>query len=133
MSRWSLQMQKYGISGKRYKELCGFCEQYPEWKSELALITHLKAVQTTGMPSAGRTGDPTANTAMRTAGLSLKVELIEKTARDASPELWQYIIESVCYQRPYHFLVSKMGMPSSDKPFYTQRRYFFYLLDKRRQ
>ena len=132
MNKRPLQLQKYGISGKRYKELCGFCEQYPEWKSELALMTHLKAVQTTGMPSSGNIGDPTANLAMRRAGLESKVDVIERTAKEAAPQLWEYIIQSVCYGKPYHYLVAKMGMPSSDKPFYTQRRYFFYLLDRRR-
>lgn len=28
-------LKKYGISQKRYKELKGFCEQYPEFLQEL--------------------------------------------------------------------------------------------------
>ena len=35
MNKRQLNLEKYGISGKRYKELCGFCEQYPEWKNQL--------------------------------------------------------------------------------------------------
>ena len=128
MSRWNLKMSKYGISNKRYKELCGFCEQYPEWKAELALMTHLKAVRMTGMPHGTGTGDPTANMAIKREKLEGKVTLIEETAKEASPELWKWIIKSVCYGTPYRFL----DVPSSDKPFYTQRRYFFYLLDKRK-
>ena len=34
MNKRDLKLDKYGISPKRYKELCGFCEQYPEWKAK---------------------------------------------------------------------------------------------------
>ena len=40
MNKRNLVLDKYGISGKRYKELCGFCEQYPEWLSELKAHSH---------------------------------------------------------------------------------------------
>ena len=46
-----LSLSKYGISNKRYKELCGFCEQYPEWKDELRYKTStIKSVEITDIP-----------------------------------------------------------------------------------
>ena len=128
MRRWSLKLGKYGISGKRYKELCGFCEQYPEWKHELSSLPVLRAVQIDGMPHGSSVGDPTSALALRRHIIELKCMLIEETAKEASPELWQYIIQSVCYNKPYR----AMDIPSSQIPFFTQRRYFFFLLDKRK-
>ena len=45
MNKRKLKFDDLEISGKRYKELCGFCEQYPEWKSQLYEFMALKAVQ----------------------------------------------------------------------------------------
>ena len=51
MNKRQLNLEKYGISGKRYKELCGFCEQYPEWVNELKFNRDtVRSVEITDMP-----------------------------------------------------------------------------------
>lgn len=131
MNKRELKLEKYGISGKRYKELCGFCEQYPEWIDELKYKTNtLKTKQIDGMPaSEGGNSDQTGNLAVRRVGLQKNCDLIEKTAFQASPELYQYIIKSVCYEEPFWYLRDIMGIPCGRHMFYDCRRYFFFLLD----
>lgn len=132
MNKRKLKLDKYGISGKRFKELSGFCEQYPDWKKELAYITDaVKSPQTDVIGSFGReASDSTANLAIRRQQLSSKCELIEETARQASEELAEYIIKNVCFELPLRYLICVERMPCSERAFYDKRRYFFYLLDK---
>lgn len=134
MNKRNLKLEKYGISGKRYKELCGFCEQYPEWISELKYkYDTVKSIEITDMPIYHSNSDSTGNLAIRRAELQKKCELIEQTAIQASSELYQYIIKSVCYEVPVTYLISCEDMPVSKSAFYELRRYFFYLLDQNKK
>lgn len=134
MNKRELKLEKYGISNKRYKELCGFCEQYPEWIDELKYKKDtVKSFGATDVPiSSSGTSDQTAMLAVRRVELQKKCDLIMDTAKQASEDLYQYIIKSVCYEEPYWYLRDIMGMPCSQRTFYDYRRYFFYLLDKKK-
>lgn len=134
MNKRQLNLEKYGISGKRYKELCGFCEQYPEWVNELKYKHDtVKSVEITDMPICHSNSDSTGNLAIRRTELQKKCELIEQTAIQASADLHQYIIKSVCYEVPVTYLISCENMPLSKSAFYELRRYFFYLLDENKK
>lgn len=134
MNKRDLKLKEYGISGKRYKELCGFCEQYPEWIDELHYITDaLKSVQISDTPMGTGKSDSTANLAIRRAELQKKCELIEQTAIETDAELYQYIIKSVCFEKPFWYLRDIMRIPCSERSFYDRRRYFYYLLDKNKE
>lgn len=135
MNKRNLKLEKYGISNKRYKELCGFCEQYPDWI--LWLKNHndtIKGREMDGMPHSktNSTSDETANLAIKRNSIQSKVDLIEKTAKEASPDLWEYIIKSVCYEQPFWYIRDVMAAPVGHNSFYAQRRYFFYLLDQKK-
>ena len=128
MNKRNLVLDNYGVSPKRYKELCGFCEQYPEWKAFLENKNNtLKSKVITDMPI---TFDQTCDLAIKRTELQGKCELIENTAKEASNDLWTYIIDSVCYEFPLSYLQTIRNMPCSRASFYDARRYFFYLLDK---
>lgn len=134
MNKRNLNLEKYGISGKRYKELCGFCEQYPEWINELKFKNDtVKSVEITDMPIYHSNSDATGNLAIRRTDLTEKCKLIEETARQASEDLAQYIIKAVCYEVPVTYLISCENMPCSKAAFYDTRRYFFYLLDQNKK
>lgn len=134
MNKRELNLEKYGISGKRYKELCGFCEQYPDWKNKLKFNTNtVKSVEITDMPITHGNTDATGNLAIDRVCLQQKCELIEKTARQASEELYKFIIKSVCYEVPVTYLQSCEDMHCSRASFYDARRYFFYLLDQNKK
>ena len=80
MNKRKLRLDKYGISNKRYKELCGFCEQYPEWLEELKSNTDtVKSSSVSNMPaSSSGSGDPTSALARRRVELRKRCELIER-------------------------------------------------------
>ena len=132
MNKRDLRLEKYGISNKRYKELCGFCEQYPEWKEALKNHAFLSGVQYSDMPHS-----PNVGTSKKTEEDAIKLviqmsncELIERVAKEADEEFWQYLIKAVCYEVPLTYLQTVEGMPLEKSVFYDRRRYFFYLLDK---
>ena len=129
-----MNLEKYGISGKRYKELCGFCEQYPEWKNELKFKNDtVKSMEITDMPICHNNSDATGKLATRRVELQEKCQLIEKTARQAGEDLYKYLIKAICYEVPVAYLISCEGMPCSKASFYDKRRYFFYLLDQNKR
>lgn len=135
MKKRALSLQKYGISAKRYKELCGFCEQYPEWKEELLeLEPSVKSQRIDGMPysKTNNISDETSDLAIKRAALLNKIELVEETAKEASQEMWEYIIKSACYEQPFWYLRDVAKIPMSQATFSDRRRYFFYLLSKKR-
>ena len=132
MNKRELKLTEYGISSKRYKELCGFCEQYPEWKIELENKDNtLKSKEISGI-AVSTTGksDPTADLAIKRSVLSKKCKIIEECARKADEDLAEYIIKSVCYEQPFWYIRDIMMVPCSRAAFYDKRRYFFYLLNK---
>lgn len=135
MNKRKLNLSKHGISGKRYKELCGFCEQYPEWIDKLKYKTDtVKSKEITDMPIPPfGNSDQTGNLATERVELQKKCELIDQTAIEASADLYQYIIKAVCYEVPVRYLQMVDGMPCSTASFYDARRYFFYLLDKNKK
>lgn len=134
MNKRNLNLEKYGISGKRYKELCGFCEQYPEWINELKFKNDtVRSVEITDMPICHNNSDATGNLAVKRAELESKCKLVEETAKQAGKDLSEYIIKSVCYEVPVTYLIACEEMPISKSAFYEMRRYFFYLLDQNKK
>lgn len=131
MSKRPLKLDGYGISSKRYKELCGFCEQYPDWKKEITSHPYISAVQygSEPKPSNHENSDTTAKHALKMLKYKRNVELIEKVAKQADNEFWEFLIKSVCYEVPINYLISVEGMGLCQASFYKRRRYFFYLLD----
>ena len=135
MKKRALSLQKYGISAKRYKELCGFCEQYPEWKEELEeLKPEIKSQCIDGMPysQTNAINDETCDLAIKRVNVSKKIKMIEDTAKEASPEMWEYIIKSACYEQPFWYLRDISKIPMSETSFLDRRRYVFYLLSQKR-
>ena len=132
MNKRNLRLEKYGISGKRYKELCGFCEQYPEWKKKIADYPYIQGLRHHDKSEIKPEGisDPTFNAAIKIERYESNCKLIEETAKKAAPKEWEYLIKSVCYEVPLTYLLSFEHMPLSQSAFYERRRYFFYLLDK---
>lgn len=135
MNKRQLKLEEYGITGKRYKELCGFCEQYPDWVLWLKRNSDtLSGKEFDGMPHSktNSTSDETAKLAIKRIEIQEKINLIEDTAKEAAPDLWEFLIKSVCYEQPFWYIRDIMEAPTSRNSFYAKRRYFFYLLDKKK-
>lgn len=131
MKKRELVLTKYGISNARQRELRAFCEQLPEWKQFLS--EHKNTVESSryrDVPekTMGAISDKTADLAVKRANLQEKIRLVEDIARETDPELWEYIIASICYDIPYH----KLNVPISQNAFYDRRRYFYFLLDHKK-
>ncbi len=135
MNKRTLRLEKYGISGKRYKELCGFCEQYPEWKKKAKDRVFVRSPKLDGMPKAPNGGfsNPTEELAFMATEAEKNCEFIEGVARLVSPELWEFIIKSVCYEVPINYLITVEDLPLSKSAFYELRRYFFFVLDSEKR
>lgn len=128
MDKRDINLTKYDISPKRYRELYYFCLQYEEMKEKLHSIYSLQSTRLDNNIQSS-SSDQTIKKALAAEKLSREVELIEQTAIAAGSEIYQYLLMNVTNQVPYTYLRYDMGMPCGEKYFYKARRKFFYLLD----
>ena len=122
---------KWYISKHRYYELKHFCLQYSEYKKELAACIKVSGSFCDISSLNPTEGDRTGNTAVKTAYLSSKIDIIEKTAHETDPELATYILKAVTEGYAYEYLHMVLGMPCSRTYYYDKYRKFFYLLSQK--
>lgn len=123
-----LKLEKYRISGNRYRELKYFCRQYREKQARLRELTEVAAA---AMQEGGRNGkvsDITADTAIRREALQKDLDSIEQAAMETDAELYGYIIRNVTDGIPYEYL----GVPMGRRQFYKMRRKFFFILSEKK-
>lgn len=126
---------KYYIDKHRHYELKHFCLQYPIWKRTYAALLDLSIASSymTGMPSGGGLSDTTAKSAIRRTYYADKIKLVEETAKEADPYLYEYILKAVTEGLSYTYLRTIMQMPCGRDMFYDRYRRFFWLLNEARQ
>ena len=61
-----------------------------------------------------------------------RIELIDETAIDADPCLYEYIIKGVTEGKSYTYLKTVLGIPCGKDMYYDRYRKFFWLLSKKR-
>lgn len=129
------EKNKYWIDKHRYYELKHFCLQYPVWKkSYLALDGMSKRPNDLEFfTPTNSCGDPTARCAMAKSFYSERMEIIERCAREADPELAVYILRAVTEELSYTYLKNKLDIPCSKDTYYDRYRRFFWFLNKARQ
>lgn len=125
---------KYYIDKHRHYELKHFCLQYPIWKRTYAALLDLSIASScmTGMPSGGGLSDTTAKSAIRRTYYADKIKLVEETAKEADPYLYEYILKAVTEGLSYTYLRTIMEMPCGRDMFYDRYRRFFWLLNESR-
>lgn len=121
---------KWGLPKHRYLELVHFCLQYPDWKRELGKIDILRARSLSSNKSDPQWSDDTCNIAIKRTDILTKIELVERIAREAEPDLASYILSSVTYGVTYPQMAAKIDIPCGKDMFYDRRRKFYWLLDK---
>ena len=131
MNKRDLNLDKYGINKKRYRELKAFCEQYPIWKDEIKNHAFVKGIDYSGDPKSANKNisDTTGNDAIRLHKYEKNCALIEKVAQQADDEFWECLIKVICYEVPLTYLIAMDELHFEKSAFYERRRYFFYLLD----
>lgn len=132
-----LAMHKYSISSNRYRELKYFCYQYADWNREIeALGQDIRPKGIAYDEVQGRTnkaGSPTEAVAVRIQTLEENVRMLEDAAKEASGDLWTYILLYVTNPDiNFRYLEMVNGIPCSRRSFYNYRRKFFYYLDKKK-
>lgn len=127
MSRKDLSVvKKYGISKAKYRELMYFCMQYHEMKDKIEYGMH--SIDADGQPHGNSIGSPTETQAIQNEQCAHSIHIIEESAKEASPELWKYILQSVTDGTAYDY----MDVPCGKNQFYNHRRKFFYRLSLKR-
>lgn len=122
------QRNKYWIDKHRHYELKHFCLQYPTWKkiysgiSEITIGSNAMKIQNSGI------SDPTGNTAMKRLLYKNRIDLVEQAAREADPDLYEYILKGVTEGLSFTYLNTKLQMPCGRDMYYDRYRKFFWIL-----
>ena len=123
-----LKLDKYRISGNRYRELKYFCRQYREKQARLRELAEVSAATTREGGKSGNVSDITADTVIRREMLQRDIALVEQAAVETDAELYGYIISSVADGIPYEYL----GVPCSRASFFRIRKKFFWILRQKK-
>ena len=128
-----LNEKKYNISKHRFSELYHFCLQYNEWKDELKYKTdNVASPVITDMPATHNNESNVEALALRRKQLLDKCKLVEQTAIETDPELYQYILKAVTTEYvTYNYLQTIMNIPCSRNTYYDRRRKFYFLLSQK--
>lgn len=124
---------EYNISRHRYRELKEFCLQYEEKKAELQQIYTSSTVAPEVAVKGGLPGTPTEKKAMRASSLKGEIKLIDDSICEACGEdvgIIEFLKKNVTSGIGFEALGC---VPCSCRSFYQYRRFFFFLLDKRKK
>lgn len=119
---------KWYVPKESFLTVIHYCRQYPEWEAELAALTDTSkgiAYDSDRVQSSGDS-DPTADLAIRRAGISHKKDVIDHVAYRIGGELFQkWLILGICHGYPFHYMQTR-GIPCGKKYYYEMRRRFIY-------
>ncbi len=125
---------RYYIDKHRKYELVHFCRQYQKWKEALRDVDGWSTAPSGNdrVDHGGYVPDPTARAAAVRKFYLDRLEVIERAAYRADPELCNYIIKGVTMGLTYDNLHMVHHIPCSRDTYYDRRAKFFWLLDKLR-
>lgn len=128
----SINRSKYWIPKHRYYELKHFCLQYPEWKKVYLDLDFKMEAKLLDRVSGGELSDPTARLGQIRAELWRAMDLVQRTAKEASNELGDYIFKAVTEDVSFVQLQTIYDIPCGKDMYYDAYRKFFWLLSERR-
>ena len=129
--RRDLKLDEYNISTYCYRELYNFCMQYREKRTKLQNCYGVSGLHPASGGKSGIVTDPTSGAALVAMQLRQDVELIEQTARQASPEYWKQLLKAVTEPDVrFETMRDYEGLRLNEKQFHQLRRRFFYSLAK---
>lgn len=128
------EKNKYYVDKHRYYELKHFCLQYPTWKKLYYEIDgYSEHIPDEAYSRIKSTSDPMFKYLEKRLEYFYKMELLEKIAIDADPDLASYILKAVTEGLSYPQLKSRLNIPCSRDTYYDRYRKFFWLLDRTRK
>lgn len=126
---------RYWIERHRYYELKHFCLQYHSWKKAYSALDSMPVWPWSKIEMLGKSSDnssPIEHCAEERERYSKLIDLVERTAFDACPDLASYILRGVVEDCSYTLLRTKFDIPCARDTYYEAYRKFFWMLDKRR-
>lgn len=132
MARRAEKTGKWRISKHEFYAALHFAYQYNDWKKELSSLMDMsKAIQYSDMPKGNINPDPVGDLVERRESLIRKIDMVERCAREADRELYEYIMLGVVNENvKYDNLYTLKGIPCSRNTYYDRRRKFYYLLSR---
>lgn len=128
------EKNKYYVDKHRYYELKHFCLQYPTWKKLYSEIDgYSEHVPDEAYSKIKSASDPIFKYLEKRLEYFYKMELLEKIAIDADPDLASYILKAVTEGLSYPQLKARFNIPCSRDMYYDRYRKFFWLLDHTRK
>ena len=133
MARRSKKTGRWKIDTHEFYMALHFAYQYRKWVEELEGLTDTsKAITYSDMPKGNINPDPTFDLVARRERLVRNVDLVERCAREAEPELYEYILAGVTNEGiTYDNLKALKDIPCGKDMYYDRRRKFYYLLSQR--
>lgn len=125
---------KYALDKHELLSAIHYALRYRKWKDEYKTLADTsKAISYEGdrvQTSGGY--DPTETAGMRMAELSGKIALIEQTAKETDPDLYEWILQGVTEDwATYKYLSTIKGIPCGKDVYFNRRRKFYYLLTRK--
>lgn len=125
---------RYWIEKHRYYELKHFCLQYPIWKKARAALDSLckRSFEQNQCSKTNAISDPTAKCAEARIFYTDRIMMVDKIAKEADPQLYEYILKAVTEGVSYDCLRTRLDIPCCKDVYYDLYRRFFWLLNKER-
>ncbi len=133
MARRSKKTGRWKIDVHEFYMAMHFAYQYKKWCEELQGLTDTsKAITYSDMPKGNINPDPTGELVERREQLVRNKDLVERCAREADPELYEWIMLGVTNEGvTYENLRALRNIPCGHNVYYDRRRKFYYLLSKK--
>ena len=124
----------YWIEKERHYELVHFCRQYPIWVKAHEALDGLskRPGDLEVFTKTHNISDPTARCAIAKEHYRTRIEMVEKAALEADPELAEYIVLGVTQGLSYDVLNARLRLPCGKDTYYDRYRKFFWILSKAR-
>ena len=132
MARRSKKTGRWKIDVHEFYMALHFAYQYKKWCEELeGLKDTSKAITYSDMPKGNINPDPTGELVERREQLVRNKDLVERCAKEADPELYEWIMLGVTNEGiTYQSLKEFKGIPCGKDMYYDRRRKFYYLLSR---
>lgn len=126
---------KYWIPKHRYYELKHYCLQYPHWQELYNKLSGRIKTHNQSVVASGENLYPESDVekwAVICADLNRAMELVDRTCKDASLELHNYLFVGVTDGVSFNKMQARYDIPCGSDMYYEAYRKFFYLLSQRR-
>lgn len=123
--------EEYALGKEEYLVAQHFTQQYPYLLRERTARLGLHAVEMDGQPRGTEPGDPVLAQVIALEGITAKIDLIEKTAKDAGGYIAKWLLKGVTEKRSFDNLRLMYGLPCGKNHYYAARQYYYWLLSHR--